>query len=335
MPRRYVAAKEGEAPILHHIAVALQAHHDQSGLLRSIGELAAAMQADHNASSALIATGVIDVHRLTGTLDLSQTLAEQSERYTDDAHAMAEEARGMIFSMSARHESEILVQHGPFVTYYGKPTTAPPPSSSSSSSLITRENGLPITTTRQDAAAAAAAAAVVRTIVSPPCVNGEDNCVGMARVIPGFTEKVPGVVLMAFITEQELNRLRATGIEPVDWKRRGCVLCVRRAISQCIINQMTNSMLMPSPLVIQPWFNPTGIPGSYKLECVHPACASSSANGDGIGACTNGLVAPFARFLVQGWLLAVPPGQGMASGLWRIDQSAMIVRKQEPDLVIV
>ena len=236
----------------------------------------------------IVETGVYNVHRLTGVLDLAATLAQQSTDYTKNATEAVESVRGKLMPMSAKHESEIMIQHGVLCSFHDTIT------------------------------------GTIEQIQSPPCVYGQNKCVGMSGEITGFTDAVPGVVLMAYIFEDELRTLMNTGTRPIDWHLRGCVLCVRRDVSRCLIDQSVCGELLPLPLIIQPWDSPTGVRGAYKLSCVHSPCAANCANSNGTHAVTNGLVSPFVKYLGNNHLTAIPPSVRGGGAYWRIDQSPMI-----------
>ena len=224
---------------------------------------------DENFNTALLVKSVADVHRLTGVLSLSAELARQSSTFINKASESIEAVRGRLMPMTAAFESFIMVQHGPFLTYHDRKAG----------------NMVPIE--------------------SPPCVNGATDanghrcCVGMSGSISGFTKAVPGVVLMAYIFEKEYNEMKRTGKRPRDWHLRGCVLCVRREVNDCIVKQKVQGTALPLPLIIQPWDSPCGMPGAYLNDCVHSVGTVSCSNSDGIRATTNGLVVPFVKFLVH------------------------------------
>lgn len=286
---------------------------------------------DKSGNKEYISTLLIVLHELCGCMDLTEdsatkdvmraaALSNDTNSARSTHHKAKETIRGMLLGMSAAHESEILIQHGPFVQYYEtklvpNPNLKPHSLRPKLLELLRDDNE-----TREHQPKYVKQTTRV-TVTSPPCCRG-NQCIGMTGAFRGFTKEVPGVVLMAFIHKSELDLLKKNGTRPVDWHKRACVLCVRFIVSKLITAQSVLHTDIPKGVYMQPWINPAGIPGEYKLECVWGPPGESSSHGDGHTPNNNGLVGTFARFDGAS-LVAIPP-QRATGDLWTISQSNMI-----------
>ena len=254
---------------------------------------------NRNTKISTLASALIDVHNCTGCLDNTRLRDSHLLRSAHESSTALKAAhdfiRGIIHSMSATHESSIMIQHGYFDAYYKDEVD---------------EEGHVI---KQHCPV---------TVKSPPCRRGS-NCIGMVGQFDGFTKEVPGIVLMAYIHQRELDELRKTGRRPRDWAARACVLCVRYAMNRLLICQMTIGTGMPPGIIAQPWHSPAGSRGTYRLDCVWGPSTETSTHGDGVSATTNGLVSVFPKFLGT-HLMAIKP-QASSHGLWAISQKSMII----------
>lgn len=148
-------------------------------------------------------------------------------------------------------------------------------------------------------------------ITRPPCLNGRE-CEGMRGGIRGFFERSTdtpherrmgsGMVLMMWMSEDELVRLESTGVQPELSEPRFCLLCLRATVSQFVDSMIhqhitaaggdDESKPLPEVCVLQPLGNRENCPDGY----LRSACMMPSASP------FNGITQPVVRFLKEDYL---------------------------------
>jgi hypothetical protein len=135
----------------------------------------------------------------------------------------------------------------------------------------------------------------------------------MTQDLEGFTDEVPGVVLMATMLEEEYEHHIRTGGVPAE--RRPCLLCYRYMLSYSLCNFGSDRVTLPRDVILHWFYNSVDAPDGYRREaCLLP--------NDRI---YNGLVFPICGFKHSHYKARKDTG-----GVWWIDQRAALAADRSP-----
>jgi hypothetical protein len=151
------------------------------------------------------------------------------------------------------------------------------------------------------------------TIHTPACANGV-HCIARSDRIQGFErDNLPGVVLMTYMTPEDLRSHCETGRVPKSI--HPCVLCRRHLLTNAALNFRAKGLEWPRESVIHGHRNSVDKPGGYHTEyCLVPSQSK-----------WNGIMFPVASYRMDK-LRAVKD----RNGVWWIDQSSMCYQPSPP-----